>query len=58
MHSYKRGKGDWYYLFFPEVEKIEFKNPICCGKEMLLAPTDSGDPYWVCEVCLGSKEVE
>ena len=56
-------KGDWYYLFFPEVdkiemEKVEFKAPICCGRKMLFAPTDCGNPMWVCDICEKSREVE
>lgn len=61
MFNYERGKGDWYYLFFPEVDsikEIEFKVPKCCKLDMLYVPTDCGQPMYVCEKCMKSEEVD
>ena len=50
--------GDWFYFYYPEVEKVEFKNPMCCGKEMMTVPTDCGYACFVCDICERSVEVE
>jgi len=63
MSSHEKSKGDWFYFYYPEVEKIEFekvefKAPICCKREMMTIPTDCGYVCWVCDVCGKSEEVE
>ena len=64
----EKTSGDWFFFYFPEnkkitpedvkMEKVEFEAPICCGKEMMVIPTDCGYACWVCDVCGKSEEVE